>query len=270
MIYCGRTRSPLISKNLLIYLKRMSRAYSYRPHSDTANRLVDLLSNPNLTPNAHNVRRRLLEYYSLLESTGLTNSVLSSLPLPRTLDPNKPVPLPSRLYTLMILLRDTLALAIRLPFFLFPVIAHLPVYILSRLGAQLAVDEVESQAQNKLVIGLVLSVLFIYPTAFFLLWAFMMYTPLGALISAGIVWLLAVYHNRLILGALLSLTGFTTLTMGKTRSLRKSQTFVRCLASAGRCLDSQEMGFSRIRSWPVHDPLHPPREPMDPTTSKWR
>jgi len=164
--------------------------------------LVDLLSHPDLTPNAYNVKRRLLEYYSLLESTKLTNSVLSSLPLPRTLDPSQPVPLPSRLYTLMILLRDTLALVVRLPFFLFPVIVHLPVYILSRLGAQLAVDEVESQAQNKVVIGLVLSVLFIYPTAFFLLWAFMMYTPLGALISASVVWLLAVYHNRLILGAL--------------------------------------------------------------------
>lgn len=161
--------------------------------------LVDLLSNPDLTPNAHNVKRRLLEYYSLLESARLTNSVLSSLPLPRTLNPNQPVPLPSRLYTLMILLKDTVALAIRLPFFLFPVIVHLPVYILARLGAQLAEDEVETQAQNKVVIGLALAILFIYPTAFFLLWAFMMYTPLGALISASIVWLLAVYHNKLIL-----------------------------------------------------------------------
>jgi glycerol-3-phosphate O-acyltransferase/dihydroxyacetone phosphate acyltransferase len=180
----------------------MSPTRSYRSHFDTIHSLVDLLSNPDLTPNAHNAKRRLLEYYSLLESTKLTNSVLSSLPLPRTLDPNQPVPLPSRLYTLMILLRDTLALVVRLPFFLFPLIVHLPVYILSRLGAQLAVDEVESQAQNKVVIGLVLSVLFIYPTAFFFLWAFMMYTPLGALVSAGVVWLLAVYHNKLILGAL--------------------------------------------------------------------
>ena len=180
----------------------MSPACPHRSHLDTAYRLVDLLSNPDLTPNAHNVKRRLLEYYSLLESARLTNSVLSSLPLPRTLDPNQPVPLPSRLYTLMILLKDTLALGVRLPFFLFPVIVHLPVYLLSRLGAQLAIDEVESQAQNKVVIGGAILVLFIYPTAFFLLWAFMMYTPLGALISAGIVWLLAVYHNRLILGVL--------------------------------------------------------------------
>lgn len=191
----------------------------YLSSPETAPRLVDLLSNPDLTPNAHNVKRRLLEYYSLLESTRLTNSVLSSLPLPRTLDPNQPVPLPSRLYTLMILLRDTLTLAIRLPFFLFPVIVHLPVYILSRLGAQLAADEVETQAQNKVVVGLVLLVLFIYPTAFFLLWAFMMYTPLGALISAGVVWLLAVYHNTLILGVFLPLAELTTFTNRDHRSL---------------------------------------------------
>jgi glycerol-3-phosphate O-acyltransferase/dihydroxyacetone phosphate acyltransferase len=239
-------------------------------HSYTTNRLVDLLSNPDLTPNAHNVKRRLLEYYSLLESARLTNSVLSSLPLPRTLDPNQPVPLPSRLYTLMILFRDTLALAIRLPFFLFPLIVHLPVYILSRLGAQLAEDEVESQAQNKVVIGLILLVLFIYPTAFFLLWAFMMYTPLGALISAGIVWLLAVYHNRLIRGVFPLLSDLTTLTMGRPRPLRTGQTFVRRLAGAGRCLDSQEVGPGCIRSWPVHNPFHPPREPMGSTASKFR
>ena len=219
MICCGPTRSLSTSKNLLIYLKRRSRLHSHSSSFDTGFRLVDLLSNPDLTPNAHNVKRRLLEYYSLLESARLTNSVLSSLPLPRTLDPNQPVPLPSRLYTLMILLRDTLALAIRLPFFLFPVIVHLPVYILSRLGAQLAVDEVETQAQNKVVIGLVLLAIFIYPTAFFLLWAFMMYTPLGALISAGIVWLLAVYHNRLILGVFPHPAEYTTLTDRNNRSL---------------------------------------------------
>lgn len=237
-ICCGRTKNLSTSKNLWIYPKRVFLSHSPLSSSKAAPRLVDLLSNPDLTPNAYNAKRRLLEYYSLLESARLTNSVLSSLPLPRTLDPNQPVPLPSRLYTLMILLKDTLALAIRLPFFLFPVIVHLPVYILSRLGAQLAADEVETQAQNKVAVGLVLLVLFIYPTAFFLLWAFMMYTPLGALVSAGIVWLLAVYHNTLILGAFPPPAEFTALTNGNDRSLRTSQTFARCLASVSRCLDS--------------------------------
>ena len=219
MICCGRTRSPLTSRISWKYLKRTPPICSYRSYFDTANRLVDLLSNPDLTPNAHNLKRRLLEYYSLLESARLTNSVLSSLPLPRTLDPNQPVPLPSRLYTLVILLRDTLTLVIRLPFFLLPIIVHLPVYILSRFGAKLVEDEVESQAQSKVVIGLVLLALFIYPTAFFLLWAFMMYTPLGALISAGIVWLLAVYHNTLIQGMFFPQTKFAALTMGNARPL---------------------------------------------------
>lgn len=225
-------------------------------------RLVDLLSNPDLTPNAHNVKRRLLEYYSLLESAGLTNSVLSSLPLPPTLDPNQPVPLPSRLYTLMILLRDTLSLVVRLPFFLFPVIAHLPVYILSRLGAQLAVDEVETQAQNKVVIGLVLSVLFIYPTAFLLLWAFMMYTPLGALISAGIVWLLAVYHNKLILGGFPLPAKFTTLPL---RTLDHYERAKRLLA-AWRVL----VGVWTPKSWDLAGPaLGQYTTPFIPPENPW-
>jgi hypothetical protein len=97
-----------------------------------------------------------------------------------------------------------------------------------------------------------------------------MYTPLGALVSAGIVWLLAVYHNKLIQGAFHPLSKLTALTMGYTRPLRKSQTFVRCLAGAGRCLDSQEMGLGRICSWPVHNSFHPPGEPMGSTANKCR
>ncbi|KAJ2987602.1 hypothetical protein NUW54_g9381 [Trametes sanguinea] len=62
--------------------------------------LVDLFSTPDLVPNINAIKRHLLTYYSLLESTHLTNAVLSSLPLPATLDPRQPVPLPSRLFTL--------------------------------------------------------------------------------------------------------------------------------------------------------------------------
>jgi glycerol-3-phosphate O-acyltransferase / dihydroxyacetone phosphate acyltransferase len=158
--------------------------------------LVDLFSTPDITYNCNSVKRRLLEYYSLLQSTGLTNSVLSSLPLPPTLDPNQPVPLPSRLYTLMILFRDTVSLIIRIPFFFFPLVIHMPVYIMGRLGARLVEDE-ESEAQNKVVFGLLL-LMMIYPSAFLFLWAFMWYTPVGALCSAAIIWLFAMYHNRLI------------------------------------------------------------------------
>ncbi|PBK73412.1 acyltransferase [Armillaria solidipes] len=159
--------------------------------------LVDLFSTTDATANFVSAKRNLLEYYSLLQSANLTNSVLSRMPLPRSLDPNVPTPLPSRLITLLILLRDTLACLARLPFFLFPVVVHLPVYVMGRLGARLVEDEEETQAQNKIVFGL-LSMMMVYPAAFFFLWAFLWYSSAGALAAAVIVYLFARYHNTLI------------------------------------------------------------------------
>ncbi|KAK0448657.1 hypothetical protein EV421DRAFT_1783752 [Armillaria borealis] len=159
--------------------------------------LVDLFSTTDATANFVSAKRNLLEYYSLLQSANLTNHVLSRMPLPRSLDPNVPTPLPSRLITLLILLRDTLACLARLPFFLFPVVVHLPVYIMGRLGARLVEDEEETQAQNKIVFGL-LSMMMVYPAAFFFLWAFLWYSSAGALAAAVIVYLFARYHNTLI------------------------------------------------------------------------
>ncbi|KAG5653047.1 hypothetical protein H0H81_002564 [Sphagnurus paluster] len=159
--------------------------------------LVDLFSTPNPSPNFNSAKRHLLEYYSLLQSSHLTNSVLSSLPLPRSLDPNVPAPVPSRLLTILILIRDTISALIRLPFFLFPLIVHLPVYFMGRLGARLVKDEEETQAQNKVVFGL-LSLMLIYPASFFFLWALFWFTPIGALLAAGTVYMLANYHNRMI------------------------------------------------------------------------
>jgi glycerol-3-phosphate O-acyltransferase/dihydroxyacetone phosphate acyltransferase len=160
---------------------------------------VDLFSTPDVTPNQRALRRSLLEYYSLLQSAQLTNSVLSSLPLPRTLDPHQPIDLPSRLYTLLVLVRDSLASLIRLPFFFLPLIVHFPAYVMARLGARLAIDEEETQAQNKVLFGMFLLIL-IYPTAFLVMWAFLWFTPIGAILSATLVWLFAVYHNKLING----------------------------------------------------------------------
>ncbi|KAM6502302.1 glycerol-3-phosphate-acyltransferase [Amanita muscaria] len=159
--------------------------------------LVDLFSSINVTPNANNVRRRLLDYYSLLQSSHLTNSVLSSLPLPSSLDPHTPASVPSRLFTLLILLKDSISAVFRLPFFLLPLLVHLPVYFTSRLGASLAEDEEETQAQNKVAFGL-LSSLLIYPTTFFILWAFLYYKPAGGILAAFIVYMFASYHNRVI------------------------------------------------------------------------
>lgn len=160
---------------------------------------MDLLSGDTSIPHLQTAKRSLLEYYSLLQSTHLTNSVLKSLPLPRSLNPTIPAPIPSRLFTLLILIRDTLSALIRLPFFLFPLIMYLPVYSMGRLGARLVKDEEETQAQNKVVFGF-LSLLLIYPAAFFFLWALLWYTPTGALLAAATVYLLANYHDRMIDG----------------------------------------------------------------------
>ena len=90
---------------------------------------------------------------------------------------------------------------IRLPFFLFPLLFHLPIYVMARLGARLVEDEEETQAQNKVVFGLLLC-LMMYPTAFYVLWAFFWFTPVGALGAAALVWLFVFYHTKLISGTL--------------------------------------------------------------------
>lgn len=159
--------------------------------------LVDIFSTSGATSNLNSVKRHLLEYYSLLQSSQLTNSVLSSLPLPRSLDPNTPTTVPGRLFTLLILVRDSVSALIGLPFFLFPLIVHMPVYIMGRMGARLVEDEEETQAQNKVVFGL-LSLLLIYPAAFFFLWALFWYTPIGGLLAAATVYLFAIYHIKTI------------------------------------------------------------------------
>lgn len=91
----------------------------------------------------------------------------------------------------------------RMPFFLIPLIIHVPAYFASRWAAKLVEDEEETQAQNKVVVGL-LGLLITYSSAFFFLWALLWYSPVGALVAFATVWLLAVYHVKLIDGMLAS------------------------------------------------------------------
>ncbi|TFK25729.1 hypothetical protein FA15DRAFT_668252 [Coprinopsis marcescibilis] len=185
-----------MAKDLLWEGKPKTDLAEFVPISQT---LVDIFSNPEVVPNFVSIRRHLLTYYSLLQSTNLTNSVLSSLPLPRSLDPNTPTPTPGRLLTLLIMIKDSFAALIGLPFFFLPLLVHIPVYIMGRLGARLVEDEEETQAQNKVAFGL-LSSLLIYPTIFYFLWSLFLYTPIGAVLSAGLVYLFAVYHTKMIDG----------------------------------------------------------------------
>lgn len=94
-------------------------------------------------------------------------------------------------------MRDSVSALARLPFFIFPLIVHAPIYILGRLGARMVEHEEETQAQNKVVLGL-LFLLMIYPLSFWLLWALFLYTPTGAVLAAATVYLFAVYHTKLI------------------------------------------------------------------------
>lgn len=171
------------------------------PHPSLPLSLIDLFSTPHLVPDFLDIKKSLLTYYSLLQSASLTNAVLTSLPLPRTLDPSHPTPLPSRLATLSFLIRDTVACLIRFPLFLGPLLLHTPAYVVARIGARLAEDEEETQAQNKVVFALLLTVL-TYPVAFFITWAFLWYTSVGALAAAAFLILLSAYHDRLVNGGL--------------------------------------------------------------------
>lgn len=108
-----------------------------------------MFSAPNSSPSFQSTKKRLLAYHSLLESAKLSHEALSDLPLPRTLDPSIETPLPPRLSTLAILLKDTLATTIRLPFFLLPLIIHIPAYVLGRVLAKMVEEEEETQAQTK-------------------------------------------------------------------------------------------------------------------------
>ncbi|KAG9086983.1 hypothetical protein FRC07_012939, partial [Ceratobasidium sp. 392] len=160
--------------------------------------LVDLFSAPNSSPAFESTRKALLAYHSLLEYAKLSHEALTDLPLPRTLDPSVETPMPSRLSTLAILLKDTLAAAVRLPFFLLPLIIHLPAYALARILARMVDEEEETQAQMKMVAGILALAIMSYPIMFLFLWAFLWLTPTGALIAAGFVWMLAVYHVSII------------------------------------------------------------------------
>ncbi|KDQ07170.1 hypothetical protein BOTBODRAFT_120414 [Botryobasidium botryosum FD-172 SS1] len=159
--------------------------------------LVDLFADCPTFRTYATAKSHLVAYHALLTTTGLTNSSLSTLPLPRVLDPAHPAPLPSRLLTLGVLLRDTLGFLVRLPFFAIPLLLHFPAYVLAKIGAGMVEDEEETQAQNKIVFGL-LFLIILYPTLFYFLWALLRLTTIAALFAACTVWWFAVYHNRLI------------------------------------------------------------------------
>jgi glycerol-3-phosphate O-acyltransferase/dihydroxyacetone phosphate acyltransferase len=137
-----------------------------------------------------------MTYHSLLKTSQLTNETLAFLPLPRNLDPRRPMPFPSRITTFLVLIRDTLSAMLRLPLFLVPLLVHFPIYAISRwVGRQS--EEEETMAQNKVVVGL-FGLLIAYGTMFWFIWALLGGWWINGVIAAFTVYVFGIYHVRLI------------------------------------------------------------------------
>ncbi|GAA5846307.1 hypothetical protein JCM11251_008027 [Rhodosporidiobolus azoricus] len=160
--------------------------------------LVDLFASAAPSPSLRRMKRLLNNYRDMLNTTALSHLSLSSLPLPDTLDPSVPHPTPTRMRVLGSILLSTFACLIRLPFFLLPLLVHLPVYMFARYASSTALEE--DQAQNKVAVGLVFA-LGTYATFFAvscaLLWASVPYGGALLVALAGTV-IFAIYHTRLV------------------------------------------------------------------------
>ncbi|BGP20021.1 hypothetical protein JCM10213v2_008156 [Rhodosporidiobolus nylandii] len=160
--------------------------------------LINLFSSSSPSPSLRSLKRSLLTYRDALDATALTHLSLSSLPLPATLDPNVPHPLPTRMRVLGSIVLSTLSCLIRLPFFLLPLLVHLPVYLLARYASSGALEE--DQAQNKVAVGLVFA-LGTYATFFAvscaLLWASIPWGG-GLLVALAGTIVFVIYHNALV------------------------------------------------------------------------
>ncbi|WRT70150.1 uncharacterized protein IL334_007144 [Kwoniella shivajii] len=168
---------------------------SLQDYVQVSQTLVDLFTTPN--ENIQSLKPLLATYHRLLTSSRLSNSVLSDISLSSTLDPSLPIPLPNRFSTLFIFIKDTLSCLLRLPFFLVPMLIHLPLYVVGQLGATLAEDELETQAQMKVFVGIVFSLIY-YPTIFFVLRGFLDGFALGVAVAGLTIWGLGRYHSALI------------------------------------------------------------------------
>lgn len=166
-------------------------------------RFIDLFANPEPFSPLFSLKQTLVTYQAYLTNARMENASLSQIPLPATLDPSRPIPLPTRFSTLAILVKDVLSTLIRIPFFALPFLVNLPVYFMARWGAKLVDDEKETQAQMKVMFGLLVSAL-VYPTVAIVIYglAFRAGSILGGLIGLGItalfVYGLGISHRSLI------------------------------------------------------------------------
>ncbi|KAK9894996.1 hypothetical protein P389DRAFT_87369 [Cystobasidium minutum MCA 4210] len=162
--------------------------------------LVDLFSpTSEYADSAASARQALIAYEASLKARHFTNSSLNALPLPRILDPQTAATPPDRLRTLWALTQTTISSLLYLPFFILPLLTHLPIYTIGKITQiYLNNGEPEAFAQNKIVFSLLVLVVFIYPTMFFFTWALFLFTPIGFLLAVAWTVLFSVYHTRLI------------------------------------------------------------------------
>jgi glycerol-3-phosphate O-acyltransferase/dihydroxyacetone phosphate acyltransferase len=156
-----------------------------------------MFSPPSDSKDLQDLKQRLVTYSNLLTTSKLSNHVLTEVPLPATLDPSRPTAVPTRFSTLWLLIRDSISCLVRLPFFFLPMIVHLPLYGMARLGADIVKEELETQAQMKIAFGVIFSFL-IYPLLFFLSWLVLGFTVIGAVLAATGVYAFAMYHTSLV------------------------------------------------------------------------
>lgn len=159
--------------------------------------LVDLFSDPITDSTLAKLKEILVVYNNLLIVSKLSNQQLSDLPLPINLDPSRPAPIPNRFSTLSLLIRDSIGCAIRLPFYTVPLLIHIPIYIMAKFGANIAKEELETQAQMKIAFAILFSFL-IYPVLFFVLWLVLGFTAVGALVAFGSVYVFNMSHTTAI------------------------------------------------------------------------
>ncbi|GHJ85685.1 hypothetical protein NliqN6_2087 [Naganishia liquefaciens] len=159
--------------------------------------LVDMFSPPTTSKQLQELKDLLNKYNNLLVTAKLSNTELSDLPLPESLNPSRSTPLPTKFATIWLLIKDTISCMVRLPFFLVPMVVHLPIYVMARMGANIAKEELETQAQMKVAFGLLFSFA-VYPVIFFALWVLLGFTALGGLVAAALVYGFNMSHQSLV------------------------------------------------------------------------
>lgn len=156
-----------------------------------------MFSPPTTGKELQELKDLLNKYNNLLVTAKLTNNELSDLPLPESLEPSRSTTLPTKFATIWLLIKDTISCVVRLPFFLVPMVVHLPIYVMARMGANIAKEELETQAQMKVAFGLLFSFA-VYPVIFFALWVLLGFTALGGLIAAALVYGFNMSHKSLV------------------------------------------------------------------------